>query len=659
MPPKSKYWEYFEKIDNSQARCRSCSKILKTCGNTTNLRLHIEKMHPILLKKRQNDAETDEPGSKKLRAGNESPTTEEKQMQPQPSTSFATSAPSSSYIGSEIESESVKSDTSGTSATASTSRNVSKIKSSFQPTLTSTFRNIHEYTETGAKGVRLSAAILYMICKDSQPFQIVENEGFLELMKVAAPLYKVPSRFTFKKMLENKFEVTQNYFKNKLKTVNSCTLTTDVWTETMQTRSFLGVTVHFFDNDKLESATLGVYELSEHHTGEYISQMLLKTTEEWGINNSKVLAVVTDAGANMIKAVDLAFGKKSHIPCFAHMLNLVAQKSLEKTQNLPQLISAIKKIVTWFKHSVIASDELRKEASLKLIQEVSTRWNSTFYMIERFLELRAAINKILICHATAPAMITAKDIEDLKEITEILRPIELATREICGQKYVTSSKVIPLTRMLSLKISGLKPKTAVGINLQENIMNEIKKRLLPAESINILAVSTLLDPRFKNIHFQDAVACSRAIRIIKDLMLIQETDKSEQIDVTKETYSKADKDEFNLWNEHYKIVEEKQTLPHQSEVGDMPSEFSFYLKSPLSDLKQEPLEIWSHGIGSSFPKMKPVAIKYLSCIATSTPSERLFSKAGITLTQQRNRLKGQLLSKLLFMQSVDKKFWDL
>ncbi|EFN86513.1 hypothetical protein EAI_02075, partial [Harpegnathos saltator] len=36
-------------------------------------------------------------------------------------------------------------------------------------------------------------------------------------------------------------------------------------------------------------------------------------------------------------------------------------------------------------------------------------------------------------------------------------------------------------------------------------------------------------------------------------------------------------------------------------------------------------------------------------VATSVPSERLFSKAGLILTQQRNRLKGRLLSQLLFL----------
>lgn len=54
-----------------------------------------------------------------------------------------------------------------------------------------------------------------------------------------------------------------------------------------------------------------MYHLDERHTSEYIAQMLTKTCEEWGFNTDKVTSVVTDNAANMVKAVEIAFGKKS------------------------------------------------------------------------------------------------------------------------------------------------------------------------------------------------------------------------------------------------------------------------------------------------------------------------------------------------------------
>lgn len=647
MPPKSRFWEFFERLENNEARCRSCHKIIKTCGNTTNLKLHIEKMHSSLLGKNSNEENT----VHKTGAKRSFKETFVKPVMPTASTSAEIIAPVSALH----ENSSVDSDCSFNASDISASSIRTKI---FQPTLNQSFRSISEFSENGAKGIRLTNAILFMICKDSQPFQMVENEGFLNLMKAAAPLYKVPSRHTFKKMLENRYEVTQNLFKNKIKGLRSnITLTTDIWTDTMQTRSFLGVTIHFYDEERMAmaSVTLGVYELAESHTAEYIGRMLLQTCHEWCIDPEKVSAVVTDGGANVVKAVDISFGKKCHIICFAHLINLVAQKSIAKTKELPELIGSVKRIVTWFKHSVVASDELRKHSDLKLIQEVSTRWNSTFYMVERFLELRPTINQIVNCHTSAPPMITAKGIEELTEIFEVLRPIEVATKEICGEDYVTSSKVIPITRMLNLKMSNIKTNSSMGQDLKQNIMTEISKRLLPSEHVQILALSTLLDPRFKNIHFQDRIACSKAIKLVKELLTT--TTEAEVIEEVM-SGSPDPTEEFNLWSEHYKLVNVKNSTssPHDHE---MPSELSYFLKNTVSDLKQDPIQVWNNVIGSTYPKLKIIALKYLSTIATSTPSERLFSKAGSTLYQQRNRLKGSSLSKLLFLQSIDKKYWNM
>lgn len=56
-----------------------------------------------------------------------------------------------------------------------------------------------------------------------------------------------------------------------------------------------------------------------------------------------------------------------------------------------------------------------------------------------------------------------------------------------------------------------------------------------------------------------------------------------------------------------------------------------------------------------FPRLHNLAMTYLPIVATSVPSERLFSEAGATITQQRNSLQGTRLSKLLFLNSLLKK----
>lgn len=59
-----------------------------------------------------------------------------------------------------------------------------------------------------------------------------------------------------------------------------------------------------------------------------------------------------------------------------------------------------------------------------------------------------------------------------------------------------------------------------------------------------------------------------------------------------------------------------------------------------------------------YPNLYEIAIKYLSIVGTSVPSERLFSKAGNILTEKRSRLSGTRLSKLIFLSSLDEIYWQ-
>ncbi|GFS70086.1 pro-Pol polyprotein [Nephila pilipes] len=70
------------------------------------------------------------------------------------------------------------------------------------------------------------------------------------------------------------------------------------------------------------------------------------------------------------------------------MLNLLTQISYESFPEVSVIVEKVKNTVKWLKRSVEGSDELRKKTGRKLIQSATTRWKSSFYMLERFLESR-------------------------------------------------------------------------------------------------------------------------------------------------------------------------------------------------------------------------------------------------------------------------------
>lgn len=232
--------------------------------------------------------------------------------------------------------------------------------------------------------------------------------------------------------------------------------------ETMKSKSFFGVTLHFLEGNKILDITLGIYELDERHTSEYIAEMLKKLCQEWKIPDEKISCVVTDGAANMVKAIDIAFGKQRHIICFAYILNLVVTKAIERSAELCQIIKKVKDIVKWFKQSVIASDVLwkaqkdeRGENQLTLKQNVVTRWNSTFSMLQRFLKLRVHINTIVNIDISAPTMLSAREIKEIEAVVNLLQSLESATREISGSKYTTSSIVIPFVGNIQMSVKKI------------------------------------------------------------------------------------------------------------------------------------------------------------------------------------------------------------
>jgi len=72
-------------------------------------------------------------------------------------------------------------------------------------------------------------------------------------------------------------------------------------------------------------------------------------------------------------------------------------------------------------------------------------------MIDRFLLCSNHIASVLINIRRGPEMLTVDEIDIAKEMLLVLKPMEVATRELCGQKYVTGSTVIPLIHCLIKK----------------------------------------------------------------------------------------------------------------------------------------------------------------------------------------------------------------
>lgn len=87
-----------------------------------------------------------------------------------------------------------------------------------------------------------------------------------------------------------------------------------------------------------------------------------------------------------------------------------------------------------------------------------------------------------------------------------------------SQRNVTISKVLPLVSCLNNSITSYTPDTELGLKLKDVAVAELNKRFGNIEKFYSFPIATLLDPRFKNLHFKDPVDCSKAITKLKKLV---------------------------------------------------------------------------------------------------------------------------------------------
>jgi hypothetical protein len=85
----------------------------------------------------------------------------------------------------------------------------------------------------------------------------------------------------------------------------------------------------------------------------------------------KIIAATTDNAANVVGSIKLCGW--THIPCFAHTLNLIVQSSLKEIDTCRKKAKAI---VTFSEKIVKTQSHLNPNSQpLKLKKDVPTRWN--------------------------------------------------------------------------------------------------------------------------------------------------------------------------------------------------------------------------------------------------------------------------------------------
>lgn len=248
-------------------------------------------------------------------------------------------------------------------------------------------------------------------------------------------MYTIPSRKTLSKSpIPQLYESTQASVRERVQKATAVCLTTDCWTSRVTT-SYMSVTCHFIEDFSMSSCLLDCFEFSDRHTSENLAEELLRVAREWQVDG-KVVCCVSDNAANITKAMKML--KWTHHPCLAHTINLIVRDALKV---MKPTVDKVKAAVEYFHRSTVGAEKLKSTQrqmgmpELRPKQDCTTRWNSTFYMLKRFLESKdAIISTLAIVNAPVDAL-TQEEWEVVEEVCRVLEPFEQVTVEISGERY--------------------------------------------------------------------------------------------------------------------------------------------------------------------------------------------------------------------------------
>ena len=582
-----------------------------------------------------------------------------------------------------------------------------------QTTLFESFSTKKLFDINDPKAKIIHQKILNMIALDNQPFTLTEDRGFIELMAHLQPKYMIPSRKYFTEtMLPMSYKALQEAVMKEVYETQFLSFTSDIWSSSSSHESFISLTAHWITNEfEKKDCVLHCKHFPGSHTGINIAAAFESMLTEWKIETEKIHIILRDAAYNMQLGIELT-GSVS-MSCFIHQLQLVVKEALFSQRSVSDVIAKSKSISTHFNHSPLACYALKKiqidldpklSNALLPIQDVQTRWNSTYLMLQRIETLKRSLQLYTADHVGKVPSLTANEWLLLEKTIRILQPFYIVTEQISKSKSMLSS-VVSHVRALHKFLSNEQNEDSGVKTMKEELKIALEKRFLKKEGkdkgkeLNIFEsrqhiISCAIDPRYKLSLFPNELKYKASDWLLAETKEIAfkvkskndydnescepgtDTDSDDKCPISQQikpspasTSSSSASDFLRLYlieNEaeeeglHSKKKKRKLSgVDRKQEIeNNIKKEIDVYSGGKtLSKLSNEDdvLNWWKLN-KQELPYLSLVAKKFLSAPASSVYSERFFSEAGNVFEEKRSRLLPKTGEKLLFLHHNIPKF---
>lgn len=371
------------------------------------------------------------------------------------------------------------------------------------------------------------------------------------------------------------------------------------------------------------------------------------------------------------------------------------------------VVQEVRTICSFIKNSTKSIEilsNLQKEwsefdAYLKVKLDVRTRWNSTLAMLNRMIELQELMERFLAFFESSSGRREFKGIKTKVSVLNeekwalihglciLLFGFDKVTRLLSGEEYSTFCSAMPLLRQLKAYICDenmftLDRKSSRKLRRFHELYGdmdffsrliaklEVCRMLLCQDfkqrfsGLNVdLLWTSALDPRYglHSSHWRDETEKKNVkALLIEEVVTAAKSEQEkhrQEVIISSGSSSESNSDDedcgfsFGPQKKKRKTEQEEQqsAVPQEDRMLSLVThEVTSYLcEVETLDVKSELL--WWKLNHIRFPNIARVARKWLGVVATSTPSERVFSICGVVDTAKRSRMTGNSIEKQVFL----------
>lgn len=305
-------------------------------------------------------------------------------------------------------------------------------------------------------------------------------------MQECEPRYRPPNRQTFTNLITGTlYQEELAKLKKEISQAVSVAITADGWTSRAP-HHYMTITAHYIYQWKLQSKVLQTKRSDLSQTGMNIGHVIKECMQTFSIDG-KVDVLTVDNASNM----DLAArecGINYKLGCFPHTLNLAANK-IFGNKELVSMLSKIRPIITYFHKSSIACAVLKeKQLALslpvhKLILDCKTRWNSTYFMVERFNEqLPAVIAALLDARLKKESQgqqlqnVSQDERDKADAFLQLMSMMYTCTQALCTDNNPTAGLILPILLKLEKHFAVSAEDSPFIAGLKSEMLKNLKIR---------------------------------------------------------------------------------------------------------------------------------------------------------------------------------------